>query len=95
MNRPCILHIIKAQYLHPPAHLGFHLISRSQVFSFQVLLRCFAHLGCMVEGQDIPSSLWEVTVCVSLGNTQHSQSLVSQARDSDEHYNMVRRGSKY
>jgi len=46
----------------------------------------------MVEGQDIPSSLWEVTFNVSLGNTQHSQSLVSQARDnSDEHYNMVKK----
>lgn len=45
------------------------------------------------EGQDIPSSLWEVTVNVNLGNTRHSQSLVSQARDnSDEHYNMVSGG---
>jgi len=49
----------------------------------------------MVEGQDIPSSLWEVTFNVSLGNTQHSQSLVSQARDnSDEHYNMVKKKNR-
>jgi len=41
----------------------------------------------------MPSSMWEVTVYVNLGNTQHSQSLVSQARDnSDEHYNMVSGG---
>lgn len=43
-------------------------------------------------GQDIPSSLWEVTFNVSLGNTQHSQSLVSKARDnSDKHYNTVKK----
>ena len=41
----------------------------------------------MVEGQDSPSSLQEVTVNGSLENTQHSQLSVSQARDnSDECY---------
>lgn len=51
--------------------------------------------GLNGEGQNIPTSLWEITVNGSLGKTQHSQSSVSQARgNSEECYDIVKKNQR-
>jgi hypothetical protein len=35
---------IRAQYMHPPAHLGFYLIITSEVLSFKMLLHMSTEL---------------------------------------------------